>query len=371
MKTNLHQAVGEAALPRVTVHKGRGAVSNESGRFEIETRSDFDDGWITEDLEAPSFRTTIGVDSSRSIITRNTSPDIPFDRSINPYRGCEHGCIYCYARPSHAYLGLSPGLDFESRLFAKPNAAALLEQELRRPAYTAAPIAFGTNTDPYQPVERNLGVTRALLEVLDRFNHPLTIVTKSTLVLRDLDILSSMARRDLCSVTLSVTTLDRRLARIMEPRAVTPDRRLDAIRQLSAAGVPAGALVAPVIPAINDHEIEGILEAVAGAGAKIAGYVLLRLPYEVADLFQEWLAEHFPDRAGRVLSLVRQTRSGELYQSAWGERQKGTGPVAALIAQRFAKSRRRFGLNQERRGKHLDCSRFMPPPVPGDQLSLF
>lgn len=350
--------------------KGRGAISSATGRFEREVRIAVDDDW-PGDLDFPApVRTTVGEDTSRTVIARNNSPDIPFDRSINPYRGCEHGCIYCFARPSHAYLGLSPGLDFETRLFAKPDAPALLERELRKPGYKVAPIAFGTNTDPYQPIEKQRRITRGLLEVLDRANHPLTIVTKSSLVLRDLDILTAMARRNLCSVAISITTLDRDLARVMEPRATTPARRLEAVRLLTAAGVPVQVLVAPIIPAINDHEIEPILEAVAGAGAVGAGYVLLRLPLEIKDLFAEWLEEHFSDRARRVFSLVRQTRGGALYRATWGERQRGTGPYADLIAQRVHKTKRRLGLNQKVRGENLDCGSFVPPPAAGDQLSL-
>lgn len=354
----------------ISRRKGRGAVSSASGRFEREVRIAIEDDWPGDREEPPPPRTIVGEDTSRTVISRNNSPDLPFDRSINPYRGCEHGCIYCFARPSHAYLGLSPGLDFETRLFAKPNAPALLEKELRKPGYVVAPIAFGTNTDPYQPIERERRITRGLIEVLDRANHPLTILTKSSLVLRDLDILASMARRNLCTVALSITTLDRGLARVMEPRATTPARRLEAVRVLVAAGVPVQVLVAPIIPAINDHEIEPILEAVAEAGATGAGYVLLRLPLEIKDLFSEWLALHFPDRARRVLSLVRQTRGGALYRGTWGERQRGVGPYADLIGQRVAKTKRRLGLDQKVRGSSLDCASFEPPPAPGDQLSL-
>ena len=350
--------------------KGRGAVSSTTGRFEREVRVAFDDDWPGDGEEPGPLRTSVAEDTSRTVITRNNSPDIPFDRSINPYRGCEHGCIYCFARPSHAYLGLSPGLDFETRLFAKPDAPALLVQELRKPGYRVAPIAFGTNTDPYQPIEKTRRIARGLLEVLDRANHPVTIVTKSSLILRDLDILASMARRNLCSVAISITTLDRNLARVMEPRATTPARRVEAVRLLTAAGVPVQVLVAPIIPAINDHEIEPILEAAAAAGAVGAGHVLLRLPLEIKELFAEWLNQHFPDRARRVYSLVRQTRGGALYRATWGERQRGTGPYADLIAQRMAKAKRRLGLDQGVRGGDLDCASFTPPPAPGDQLSL-
>jgi DNA repair photolyase len=370
MRSDPHARGDAFVAKKPAPRKGRGAVSSETGRFEREVRVAVDDDWPGDLEPSAPLRTTIGEDTSRTVIARNNSPDIPFDRSINPYRGCEHGCIYCFARPTHVYLGLSPGLDFETRLFAKPDAPALLEKELRKPGYQVAPIAFGTNTDPYQPIEKQRRITRALLEVLDRANHPLTIVTKSSLVLRDLDILASMARRNLCSVALSITTLDRDLARVMEPRATTPARRLEAVRLLTAAGVPVQVLVAPIIPAINDHEIEPILEAVATAGAVGAGYVLLRLPHEIKGLFAEWLEEHFPDRARRVFSLVRQTRGGALYRSTWGERQRGTGPYADLIAQRIKKMKLRLGLDQKVRGESLDCSSFVPPPAPGDQLSL-
>ena len=351
--------------------KGRGAISNESGRFEPARRVAVMDDW-PGDGEDPGqqVRTTVTADSSRTIITRNSSPDIGFDRSINPYRGCEHGCVYCFARPSHAWLGLSPGLDFETRLFAKPDAAGLLRAELRKPRYRVAPIALGTNTDPYQPVERTMRVTRSILETLAACDHPFTLVTKSALVLRDLDILRPMAQRNLCSVAISVTTLDRELSRRMEPRAPTPARRLEAVGALAAAGVPAHVLVAPVIPAINDHEIESILERAAAAGACGAGYVLLRLPLELKDLFGEWLEHHYPDRAARVMSAMRQMRRGALYQSAWGERQSGTGVRAELIASRFRVARKRFGLARENRGRDLDCSLFRPPAEAGDQLSL-
>lgn len=360
--------------------KGRGAGLNPAVRFENTAREAFDDGWGT--LEAafadlPPLPTTLTKDSAKSALAWNQSPDIGFDRAVNPYRGCEHGCVYCYARPSHAYLGLSPGLDFETQLLFKPEVAALLEKELRKPGYDPKPIALGSNTDPYQPVERTLKLTRGVLEVLDRFNHPVTIVTKSAGVLRDLDILSAMARRNLVRVCLSITTLDARLARIMEPRAASPERRLAAVRALAAAGIPAAVLAAPMIPAVNDAELETILERAAAAGATSAGYVLLRLPLEIKQLFEDWLARHMPDRAARVLSLVRQTRGGAMYDSRFGVRQKGTGAYADLLAQRFAVASRRLGL--ERRGGGvgaLDCSQFRVPDVPGAvpkaaQLALF
>src|SRR3954463_14044899 len=348
--------------------RGRGAQSNESGRYEPLARVVFDDGWQNlEDL--PAFKTTVTVDATRRIITRNESPDISFDRSINPYRGCEHGCIYCFARPTHAYLGLSPGIDFESKLFVKPNAAELLERELSAPNYSPRTIAIGTNTDPFQPIEKQYRVMRRILEVLDRFGHPVGIVTKSALVLRDLDILSRMAERNLAKVALSVTTLDPKLARVMEPRAATPARRLDALRQLSAAGVPTSVMVAPVIPAINDAEIERILDAAAAAGVKEAGYVLLRLPLEVRDLFGEWVRENFPDRARHVFKLIRDTRGGKDYDAKWGERMIGSGPIAWMIGRRFEAACERLGLN--RRKLKLTTEHFAPTRKRPQQLALF
>ncbi|WP_422365125.1 PA0069 family radical SAM protein [Pelagibius sp.] len=366
--------------------KGRGAVSNASGRYEPFTRVAIDDGWgqdpgnsgfgeqgFGEDRPSgPSPQPTEVIwDATRSVITRNTSPDVPFDRSINPYRGCEHGCIYCFARPSHAWLGYSPGLDFETKLLAKPEAAALLRRELARKNYRPQPIALGTNTDPYQPIEKKLQITRRILEVLRDTSHPLTIVTKSNLILRDLDILAPMARRRLVRVMISVTSLDRQLSRIMEPRAPTPARRLEALRTLNAAGVPAGVLTAPMIPAINDQELEVLMEAAARAGAASSGYVLLRLPLEIKELFTEWLEAHFPDRKSKVLKLIRDTRDGGLYQSDFGRRQRGTGVYADLLAQRFKAAERRLGLN--RGGAPLDSSQFEPPEIddhPDKQLSL-
>ncbi len=359
---------GSEGIAADRARKGRGAVSNRSGRFEPETRQAVEDEWPGDGEAPPPLRTTLTVDTARRIITYNKSPDIPFDRSINPYRGCEHGCVYCFARPTHAYYGLSPGLDFETRLFYKPDAAALLRRELREPGYCPDVIAMGTNTDPYQPVEREIGLTRAILEVLREFRHPVSIVTKSTLILRDVDILADMASLGMASVCLSVTTLDRRLARLMEPRAPTPARRLDAIRELNAAGIPTGALVAPIIPALNDMDLDRVVDAVAAAGATSAGYVLLRLPLEIKDLFEEWLETHYPDRKKHVLSLIRQTRDGAAYRSTWGTRMTGTGAYAELLKQRFALARKRNGL--VRRSLALDTSRFQPPPAPGDQLSL-
>lgn len=355
--------------------KGRGARSNASGRFERERRETTDDGWATAEseaaaeAEAPPLRTTVSVDKARQVITRNDSPDIGFDRSINPYRGCEHGCIYCFARPSHAYLGLSPGLDFETRLFAKPDAANLLRAELARPGYRPRAIAFGTNTDPYQPVERQARITRQLLEVLLETHHPVTIVTKSDLILRDLDILERLAAEQLVSVSLSITTLDRTLARRMEPRATTPAKRVAAVKALAAAGVPVGVMAAPIIPAINDHEIEAIVEAAAGAGAGHVGYVLVRLPLEIKELFEEWLSTHYADRKKRVLDLIRQTRGGQLYDSRFGWRQAGQGPYADLIAKRVRAAQRRFGLGEPLR--QPDASKFVPPPADVRQMTLF
>ena len=352
--------------------RGRGTVSNATGRYEPQARVAFDDGWQGLE-ELPPFKTTVTVDSTRKIITRNESPDISFDRSINPYRGCEHGCVYCYARPSHAYLGYSPGLDFETKLLFKPEVAELLEKELRKPGYVARPLALGSNTDPYQPIERTLKLTRAVLGVLDRFNHPVTIVTKSAGVLNDLDILKSLAERKLVRVCLSVTTLDPALARRMEPRAAAPARRLHAIEELTRAGIPAGVLAAPMIPALNDAEMERILEAASRAGARWGGYVLLRLPHELKQIFEEWLHQHFPDRARHVLELVRQTRAGTLNDARFGHRFSGTGVYADLLARRFARAARQWGLDNH---EQLDCSRFAPPAeAPSGhaaaQMSLF
>jgi DNA repair photolyase len=348
--------------------RGRGARSNASGRYERETRVLVDDGWTREDEEPPALKTEVLRDSSRTIITRNKSPDISFEQSINPYKGCAHGCVYCFARPTHAYLGLSPGADFESRLFAKPNAAELLARELSAPGYVPKVIAMGTNTDPYQPIERQLKITRAILEVLRDHRHPVGIVTKSPLILRDLDILAPMAEEGLARAALSITTLDRKLARTMEPRAATPQRRIDAIRELTRAGVPASVMFAPVIPALNDEELEAILATATEAGASTAGYVLLRLPLEIKDLFREWLEEKAPGRAKHVMSLIRQMRGGKDYDSQWHTRMKGTGPYAEMIAKRFHMAVRRLGLNQER--KPLSTEKFRRPPRLGDQLRL-
>ena len=339
-------------------HNGRGALSNATSRYDVEKRIRTNDGWDIED-ELPPLRTTLTKDATRTIIARNSSPDIPFDRSINPYRGCEHGCIYCFARPTHAYLGLSPGLDFETRILFKPDAAKLLVGELVSPKYRPDVVAMGTNTDPYQPVERDLKITRQILRVLSDFNNPVGIVTKNHLITRDIDILGDMAKRNLAEVFLSVTTLDRDLARTMGPRASAPHRRLDAIRELAAAGIPVGVMTAPMIPGLNDHEMESILDASAAAGATRAGYTALRLPLEIKELFEEWLRANRPDRADRVLSLIRQIRGGELYKAEFGTRMKGEGPIAQLLSKRFAAAVKRLDLNRVR--YRLDTMRFAVP----------
>ena len=345
----------EVPLPQ---HNGRGALSNASSRFDDEKKIRTTDGWDVDD-ELPPLRTTLTRDATRTILARNTSPDVPFDRSINPYRGCEHGCIYCFARPTHAYLGLSPGLDFETRILFKPEAAKLLVAELASPKYRCDVVAMGTNTDPYQPVERDLKITRSILMVLSDFNNPVGIVTKNHLITRDIDILGDMARRNLAEVFLSVTTLDKTLARDMEPRASAPHRRLEAIRALSAAGIPTGVMTAPMIPGLNDHEMEAILEAATEAGATRAGFTVLRLPLEIKDLFDEWLRANRPDRAEKVLSLVRQHRGGALYQAEFGLRMKGEGPIAQLLGARFSAAVKRLGLNRIR--YRLDTMRFAVP----------
>jgi len=356
------------------IRRGRGASSNAVGRFEREQREVTDDGWDNMDAPAPPLRTTVQRDSTRTIIARNQSPDIGFDRSINPYRGCEHGCSYCFARPTHAYLGLSPGLDFETKLFMKPDAAVLLTNELRARKYQCRVMAMGTNTDPYQPVERHYGVTRSILEVLARFNHPVSIVTKSALVTRDIDILAPMAAKGLARVALSITTLDRHLARKMEPRASTPARRLAALRALNDAGIPTTVMFAPAIPGLNDHELDSVLAAARASGAEGAGYVMLRLPLEVKDLFKEWLEDAVPGRAGRVMSLIRSARDGKEYDAAWYSRQRGTGPIADMVRNRFHMAHKRLGFVANSRA--LDCSQFKVPddlsPSPDTrQLSLF
>jgi DNA repair photolyase len=351
--------------------RGRGAVSNRPGRYEPGERQREDDGWSggEPDEELPPLKTTVTIDSTRSAIAWNESPDVGFDRSVNPYRGCEHGCVYCFARPTHAYLGLSPGLDFETRLFAKPEAPRLLAAELAKPGYRPAVLALGTNTDPYQPIERRFAITRGILEVLAAYNHPVTIVTKSALVLRDADILAGMAKKGLANVTLSVTTLDRELARNLEPRAATPPRRLETIRRLAQASIPVGVLAAPMIPALNDAELEAILAAAVEAGATAAGYVLLRLPLEIKDLFGEWLEAHAPGKAKHVLALLRDTRRGSLYVDTFGERMRGHGPYAELLGRRFKLAIKRLGI--ERRSFQHRTDLFKVPPRPGQQLDLF
>ncbi len=347
---------------------GRGATSNESGLFEAERRIEMDDGWnVLETL--PVFKTQTIVERPRTIITRNDSPDIPFDRSINPYRGCEHGCVYCFARPTHSYMGLSPGLDFETKIYVKEGAADLLVRELSKPGYTPKSIAIGTNTDPYQPLERTQKIMRSLLEVLARTSHPVTIVTKSALVTRDIDLLAPMAARGLVKVALSITTFDRTLARSMEPRASTPQRRVDAIRQLASAGIPTMVMVAPIIPVVTDSEIETILESAYGAGAVEAGYVLLRLPLEVETIFSDWLLDACPDKYRHVMSLIRSMRDGKAYDASWGKRMTGSGPYAEMIARRFEIASKRLGFAQARSRLRTDL--FVAPEQRGRQLSLF
>ncbi|MGD0561617.1 MAG: PA0069 family radical SAM protein [Roseiarcus sp.] len=351
--------------------RGRGAASNASGRFEIVRREDIDDGWERDEAPAP-LETEITLERPRTIITRNESPDISFDRSINPYRGCEHGCFYCFARPSHAYLGLSAGLDFESKLFVKDGAAALLERELAAPKYRPRVIALGANTDAYQPIERQYRVTRSVLEVLARARHPVGIVTKSNLVLRDLDLLAPMAAEGLVKVFVSVTTLDRNVARRMEPRAPTPARRLEAIERLAAAGVPVGVMAAPIIPAVNDSEVEAILARAYQAGAREAGYVTLRLPLELREIFREWLAVNFPDKLKHTLSLTQSMHGGKDYDSQWGRRMAGSGPYAWMIGRRFEIAAKRLGYRETPLELRNDL--FRAPVLGGAeprQLSLF
>ncbi len=359
---------GQAKLVSEERRRGRGARSNQTGRFEANATVTADDGWESlSDLDA--FKTEVFEDAAKSIISRNDSPDISFDRSINPYRGCEHGCIYCYARPTHCYLGHSAGLDFETKLYAKSNAAKLLEQELAKPGYQPQTIALGANTDPYQPIERERRISRSVLEVLAQTNHPVGIVTKSALVARDIDILAPMAAKGLVRVAISITTLDRRVARALEPRAATPTRRLETVKQLSEAGIPVTVMVAPIIPGLTDHEIEGILEAARDSGASDAGYVLLRLPLEIKELFREWLATEFPDRAKRVINLLQSMHGGKDYNATFGQRQRGTGPYAGQIAIRFKLARKRLNLRTERLGLRTDL--FAPPKLRGQQLALF
>ena len=349
-------------------YKGRGALSNPDCRFDECAREEFDDGWMRDETQKVP-KTTVLIDATRTVITRNASPDVPFHQSINPYRGCEHGCIYCFARPSHAYLGLSPGLDFETKILCKPNAAQLLEQELLSPSYRCEPIALGSNTDPYQPLERQQRITRQILEVLQRHRHPVAIVTKGALIERDIDILQEMASDHLIQVMISISSLDRKLVRALEPRAAAPQRRLELIELLHRAGIPTGVLVAPLIPVLTEPEIEKILQAAAQAGACSAAYVLLRLPNEVADLFEQWLDHHYPLHKQRLLNHVRNLRNGKRYESQFGARMTGVGNYADIIARRFDAACRRFGITERSEALQLlNCSAFLPQTA---QFSLF
>ena len=349
--------------------KGRGATVSPSPRFVDMERAGFDDGWGSADEAPQPLHTTVTNERAQSVINRNQSPDLPFNLSINPYRGCEHGCVYCYARPAHAYVDLSPGLDFESRLFAKPDAAAVLKRELAKPGYRCESIALGANTDAYQPIERKLGITRAIIEVLAECSHPFSIVTKSALVERDIDLLAPLAARDLVQVFISVTTLDRELARRMEPRAAAPQRRVETLRRLAAAGIPTGVMFAPVIPALNDHELERVLEHAAQAGCRYAGYVMLRLPREVNPLFKAWLSSHYPLKYERVMHRIQDVRGGEESDSRFQHRMKGEGVFAQLIAQRFARACRSLDLNRSR--YQMDVRQFRPPRAESAQMDLF
>ena len=354
-------------MPKPLIHKGRASISNAVGRFEKQSRQAEDDGWGSLDADLPPLPTEVIVDSSRSLITYNDSPDIPFDRSINPYRGCEHGCIYCFARPTHAYLGYSAGLDFESKILIKPDAARLLREELGKRNYRCAPLALGTNTDPYQPLERRHQIMRQILEVLAETRHPVSIVTKSALIERDLDILSEMAAQGLASVYVSITTLDRSLARNLEPRAAAPQRRLETLARLREAGIPTGVMVAPLIPVLTDHELENIVTAAHAAGALCADYILLRLPLEVADLFQEWLYQYYPLKAEHVMNRIRDSRHGKAYDAAFHQRQRGSGVYADLLDQRFRLISKKLGLNSGLPSLRTDLFR---KPSPGGQMSF-
>jgi DNA repair photolyase len=372
--------MSDAGTPPV---KGRGATFNPGNRYRRDTREAFDDGWNRdgEDADAPPpLKTIVAIQPARTILAHNDSPDVPFDQSLNAYQGCEHGCIYCFARPTHAYHDLSPGIDFETKLFAKPNAPQLLRKELAKPGYRCDPIAMGTNTDPYQPIEREWRITRGILEVLGECEHPYTIVTKSALIERDIDLIAPMAAKNMARVALSITTLDKELARRMEPRAAAPHRRLQALRTLSDAGIPVGVMVAPIIPQLNDRDLEAILEAAAAHGATSAGWVMLRLPLEVAPLFREWLETHYPLRAAHIMSVMSQLRGGRDYDSTFGTRMRGIGEFANLIEKRFELACRRFGLNDAERSDNrshvrahgaLDTSRFRPPRANTAQLDLF
>ncbi|MBB5207663.1 PA0069 family radical SAM protein [Chiayiivirga flava] len=351
--------------------KGRGSALNLEGRYIQRRHEAEDDGWFVDGEPASPPRTTVTDERARSIVSHNQSPDLGFTASINPYRGCEHGCSYCYARPSHSYLELSPGLDFETKLYAKTNAAELLRAELARPGYVVSPIALGANTDPYQPIEKRYRITRQILEVLHETRHPVSIVTKNAMVERDLDLLAPMARDNLAKVYLSVTTLDNRLAARMEPRASAPYRKIEALRRLRDAGVPTGVMFAPVIPMINDMELEAVVEAAADAGARSAGYVMLRLPHELKDLFRDWLALHFPDRAAHVMSLIRQSRGGKDYDADFATRQSGTGVFAQLAARRFRLAVRKAGFGEHGRNLDLDTTKFVKPRKPSPQGELF
>ena len=349
--------------------KGRGALSNPAGRFARQSSEAIDDGWYAE--ESPdTIATTVEPDRARTVISTNASPDIPFEYSINPYRGCEHGCIYCYARPSHGYMGLSAGIDFETRLFYKADAGHVLETELARPGYVCKPIVVGANTDPYQPVERRMLVTRSVLEVLARARHPVSIISKSALILRDLDLLTDLARDGLVTVAISITTLSAETKRSLEPRTASPQARLRVVRELNAAGVPTGVMVAPVIPVITDHEMEAILEAAAAAGARWAGYILLRLPHEIKDLFRDWMTQHFPDRTAHVMSLIRSMRGGQDNDPRFGSRMRGTGPVAELLRNRFRIACKRLKLHSTSREIPQNTQLFRQPARAGSQLQI-
>ncbi len=368
--SDVANALADAGGERIDLgrRRGRGAGMNPSGRFETHSKTEFDDGWQSlEDL--PPFKTETQVEKPRTALTRNASPDIPFDRSINPYRGCEHGCVYCFARPTHSYMGLSAGLDFEAKLFAKPDVPKLLERELAKPGYKPRTIAIGTNTDAYQPIERKWRIMRQILEVLEAANHPVSIVTKSALVMRDVDILARMAERGLAKVSVSVTTMDPALARALEPRASTPSKRLEAMRALSSEGVPVGCMVAPVIPGLNDHEMERILDGADAAGAREANYIILRLPLEVSPLFRDWLLRNYPGRYRHVMSLIRSMRGGKDYDAEFGKRMKGAGPYAWQIQRRFDLACKRLGLGKGRFPLRDDL--FIPPAGGGVQLALF
>ena len=360
----------EAAAKVAFLARGRGTASRPDGRYLAHRRETFDDGWNDAgDEDGPRPETQLLVDRARSVISYNASPDVPFDRSINPYRGCEHGCIYCFARPSHAWLDLSPGLDFETRLFWKPDAPTVLRNELAAASYRCAPIALGMNTDAWQPVERHTRLTRQILEVLLESRHPVSVITKSALIERDIDLLAALARDGLVEVTVSITTLDDALARRLEPRAARPTRRLQTLRRLHEAGIPVGVLCAPLIPALNDHELEAVVEAAHAAGARSAAYVVLRLPMEVRPLFEDWLATHAPDRAAHVMSRIAQVRGGRANDARFGHRMRGEGVFAELYSQRLRRLQARLGMGRMRPG--LNTTRFRPPAAAGPQLALF